>query len=288
MKDLLFDEFADYVERNATTNRAELRGAVRAARRTDFRGFVDAIAADAAEPGNDLLRRFGRHLFGRFATLYPVFFIGLRSAREFLLEVAPHVHESLTNLYPATDFPTLRICETGGDIRVEYRSRRDLAPLAEGLLVGCFDYFGAPATIVREPLSVPSGYGCRFVVRESAAGTESRESVTGQAGRKDDSAAERSPGASSTRKGRTRAELVMKAICTRFLALVALLTLLFTAPTVEALTFHVTNTNNAGIGSLREATLDANQSSGPDSITFALGASMAKTPSSQTRSTESD
>jgi Chlamydia polymorphic membrane protein (Chlamydia_PMP) repeat len=42
------------------------------------------------------------------------------------------------------------------------------------------------------------------------------------------------------------------------------------APVARALTFSVTNTNDAGVGSLRQAILDANSDVGADTITFAV------------------
>ncbi len=42
---------------------------------------------------------------------------------------------------------------------------------------------------------------------------------------------------------------------------------------VHAATFNVTNTNDSGPGSLRQAILDANANAGHDTITFGAGAS---------------
>ena len=44
-------------------------------------------------------------------------------------------------------------------------------------------------------------------------------------------------------------------------------------PQVILAIFTVTNTNDSGPGSLRQAILDANASAGADTITFAIGAS---------------
>ena len=50
------------------------------------------------------------------------------------------------------------------------------------------------------------------------------------------------------------------------------LALLIFAPFSHGATFTVTNTNNAGAGSLRRAVSDANAAAGADIIEFALGA----------------
>ena len=47
-------------------------------------------------------------------------------------------------------------------------------------------------------------------------------------------------------------------------------TLLAATGPISAVTFTVTNTNDAGAGSLRQAILDANASAGADDIVFAI------------------
>src|SRR6266446_4509359 len=55
-----------------------------------------------------------------------------------------------------------------------------------------------------------------------------------------------------------------------------LATILFVSPAI-ANTFTVTNTSDSGVGSLRQAILDANASSGPDTIAFNIPGSGVKT-----------
>jgi hypothetical protein len=168
MTDLLVSEFAEFSEGEVgaeITRRAF--GPAPARPRRDLRSLASALASEARLPEDEVLRRFGRYLFARFATLYPVFFTGVRSARELLLEVAPRVHDDLHHLQPTASFPSLRCtASSAADIEVEYRSQHDLAPLAEGLLLGCFDHFDSRAAIRRDELPGAEGYACRFVIRD--------------------------------------------------------------------------------------------------------------------------
>ena len=165
MTPLFLREFADFVE-------SELGGAAAARLRTtppgraDLRELAAALAPGGAN--GELLRRFGCSLFGRLATLYPALFCGARSWRELLLDVAPRVHAELQALQPDAELPVLcsrRLYD--GRVEVEYRSPRDLEPLAEGLLLGCLDYFGATGSVTRQIHPGTEAHVCRFIVRSS-------------------------------------------------------------------------------------------------------------------------
>lgn len=166
MTDLLLRELLDFVEREFG---AELRGRLCEASGRDagdLRRLVAALPAAQALGVDAILYRFGRQLFARFAALYPAVFAGPTSARELLLEVAPRVHDELRVHQPRADLPELRARDLGpGRIEVEYRSARGLADLAEGVLRGCLDYYGAPAELHREESGAASGAVCRFVVQ---------------------------------------------------------------------------------------------------------------------------
>lgn len=60
-------------------------------------------------------------------------------------------------------------------------------------------------------------------------------------------------------------------------ALMALFTLIVSAITISAATFTVTNANDSGAGSLRQAVLDANAAAGADTIVFNSSFNTAQT-----------
>ena len=164
MTSLLLRELADFVERELGVDAAaRLLIAAEEDAQPDVRRLL-AVAAAGCDV-EDTLRRFGRSFFVRLTGLYPVVFSGIRSWRELLLDVAPRVHPDLYTLQPDADFPSVscRALEAGG-VEIEYRSPRDLGALAEGMLLGCLDYFGSPAAVARQPLKVDAGYASRFVI----------------------------------------------------------------------------------------------------------------------------
>lgn len=120
-------------------------------------------------PGPELLCRFGSHLFGRFATLYPVFFIELDSAFAFLAQINGYVHDEVQKLHPDAEFPRFE-CTTRADggLDMQYRSARPFADLAEGLIRGCVAWFGESIEVTRVDVVPGDGTVARFVLRGHA------------------------------------------------------------------------------------------------------------------------
>jgi hypothetical protein len=132
--------------------------------------LVRQLAAITGRPAAELLRRFGTHLFHRFAAIYPVFFRGSRDCVGFLSRVPDDVHGDLRRFHPDAELPELHCSRLGArHLVIEYRSSRSLADLAEGLLQGCIEYFGDDLALSREDLDAADpGQAARFVVREAA------------------------------------------------------------------------------------------------------------------------
>src|SRR6185369_1145878 len=63
-----------------------------------FLALVDRVATQAALTRRAVLERFGVHLFGRFAALYPAFFVG-GSAMDLLRTINTYVHGEVQKLY---------------------------------------------------------------------------------------------------------------------------------------------------------------------------------------------
>ena len=129
----------------------------------EFQALVDRLAARAGLSRAEFLRRFGRHLFGRLVALFPVFFGGSGSVLDLLADFDRIVHDEVRRL-GGLDPPHLECRRLGPDrVEVTYRSRRDLADLAEGLIQGCADHLGEPIELRRAPDPEP---GCvRYRIR---------------------------------------------------------------------------------------------------------------------------
>jgi hypothetical protein len=104
-------------------------------------------------PVPDLVSAFGRHLFGRFHTLYPAFFQGADGAFDFLERVESIIHIEVRKLYPDAELPVFECTRPApGQLVMLYRSQRPFADLAGGLIQGCIEHFGEPIVVRREEL----------------------------------------------------------------------------------------------------------------------------------------
>jgi len=92
----------------------------------------------------DLLYAYGTHLFGRFVTLFPGFFVAHQSAASFLVGLESHVHTEVRKLYATARPPLFTFeAEPDGRLILEYRSNRGLWKFAHGLLEACLAHYGS-------------------------------------------------------------------------------------------------------------------------------------------------
>jgi hypothetical protein len=167
MKGIILNEFADFADRIAPAATLDLtagNGLDRA--RSGDGGYQPEALLHLARHAGDaaglstagVLQRFGIHLFGRFAALYPFFFVDGMSCFEFLAGLNTRVHGEVLKLHPGAEFPHLECAHPAADrLELTYRSERGLADLAEGLLLGCIAYFGEPIALERNVPEVDAG-----------------------------------------------------------------------------------------------------------------------------------
>jgi hypothetical protein len=170
MVDMILRELSDFLEPEfGRTVALEALRQARAHPDADLRLVFAGLTRSPSLSDDELLRRFGRHLFPRLAALFPAVFEGLQNWRELLLQIAPRVHAELLTLQPDAQFPTL-VCRPLADeaVEVEYRSPRNLAPLAQGMLLGCLDYFGESGAVSCENLAAEGEHAALLVVRLQA------------------------------------------------------------------------------------------------------------------------
>jgi Haem-NO-binding len=121
---------------------------------SELHALAAALAAEIGETAATVLRHFGRDLFPTLAGLYPIFFHGVDSALAFLERTDRLVHSELIKMIPDAEFPRFVIKRHGAHrLEMTYHSRRALADFAEGLMLGCGDYFATPLHIQRDELS---------------------------------------------------------------------------------------------------------------------------------------
>jgi hypothetical protein len=170
MKAIIFNEFANFADRIAPAATLALDTAPERMRRATDGYPLDALlrlvrhTAEAARltPAG-VLQRFGIHLFGRFAALYPAFFVDGMTCFEFLGGLDTRVHGEVLKLHPGAEFPRFDAVRPDTDrLELVYRSERGLADLAEGLLLGCIAHFGESIALERDSSGADDGRVARF------------------------------------------------------------------------------------------------------------------------------
>ena len=164
MKGVVFTEYLDFVASVAgdevvddMIDAADLPsgGVYTAVGKYDYRemvALVTELSKILDQPASDLVRAFGRHLFGRFAEGYPAFFEAPKDAFEFIETIEGHIHVEVRKLYPDAELPTLdarRVSDSR--LTVEYASCRPFGDLCIGLIEGCADHYGEKVTIQHAP-----------------------------------------------------------------------------------------------------------------------------------------
>lgn len=101
----------------------------------------------------DLLQAYGKHLFGRFAKLYPNYVDPNDNAFSFLKKIENYIHVEVYKLYPEAELPKFEIRDIDEHhFEMIYNSPRGLADFAEGLIKGCITYFEEDIVLEREDL----------------------------------------------------------------------------------------------------------------------------------------
>jgi len=116
-------------------------------------------------PVPELLHAYGKHLFGRFAVLFPQMFEGVSGADEFLAQVDGHIHVEVRKLYPEAELPEFDARRTEEGFVLEYRSERPFAHFAAGLIQGCLEHYGDDREVAHEALEPGDGTHARFVIQ---------------------------------------------------------------------------------------------------------------------------
>ena len=137
---------------------------------SELQELARRLGEATANPPAELLRRFGIVLFHYFAAMYPVFFAGVDSALGFLSRTETYIHGELIKLYPDAQFPRFDVRQpSANQLEMVYRSRRELADLAEGLIAGCAEHFGESIAVRRENLRGDDEQAVRFTVSTAPA-----------------------------------------------------------------------------------------------------------------------
>ena len=181
MKGIVFTEFLEIVEDTFSPDIAdeiieashlENDGAYTAVGTYHHAELIELISHLSKQTKVDiplLVKTFGIYLFGRFVALYPVFFENNTSCFGFLQMIENHVHVEVKKLYPDAELPSFktRLLEENV-LEMIYQSQRPFAPLAEGLMLGCIQYYHEEIDINITDLSADKNKHVKFVLSKKS------------------------------------------------------------------------------------------------------------------------
>lgn len=176
MKGIIFTEFLEMVESKhgyelvdfLLTRDGLISGGVYTAIGTydasEMFVLVSAYTAKTGQTADEVLRGFGKHMFGVFKEKYPEMIDGAGSAFDFLESIEAHIHVEVRKLYPEAELPTFAVRRLGAKkLEMNYFSARRMAGLAHGLIESAMAHFGEQASISRVNLKEDESE-VRFVI----------------------------------------------------------------------------------------------------------------------------
>lgn len=162
MKGVVFTEFLEMVETAYSPDLADdiiessdlpsggVYTAVGTYDAAEMTALVGSLSERVDMPVPDLLRAYGRFLFGRFGEMYPGFFTGDGDVLDFLAGIERVIHSEVHKLYPDAELPRFTVTRpTSDQLVMVYRSPRRLGDLAEGLISGAVAHFDEPCQVTR-------------------------------------------------------------------------------------------------------------------------------------------
>lgn len=112
----------------------------------------------------ELLKTYGKYLFGTFKKAYPTFIEVANNAFDFLESIENYIHVEVLKLYPDAELPSFETQRhSEHELHMIYHSERKMAPFAEGLIESCLLHFNEPATITTEKLN-EDGSIVKFII----------------------------------------------------------------------------------------------------------------------------
>lgn len=166
MKGLIFTEFIDMVESRwgisvvddiVETTQPQSGGAYTSVENYAFaelEAYLRELSAISDLSVSDLIIEFGIYLAHSFVEKFPEFFANTDCTFDVLKLVDEHIHVEVTRLHPDAVLPTFSYSMLAANkMLLRYESVRNLADLAEGVVLGCAKIFDENLTIERAVLS---------------------------------------------------------------------------------------------------------------------------------------
>lgn len=114
---------------------------------TDLGAIVVAVSGLLGVSESAVLVLVGREGFGPLARRHPKIVSEFDSWRDLLVHLDDIIHPEVRKIYSSADAPEFVATTVEAGLLLEYRSRRGLCHLAEGLARGVADWFGTPVEV---------------------------------------------------------------------------------------------------------------------------------------------
>ena len=184
MKGVVFTEFLQLVEEKFGYEMVDSvllkacpanHGAYTSVGTYDCQELIDMVVAlsekvDIATP--ELVKAFGKYLFGKFTSGYSEQISGFTTSFELLEKVEDYIHVEVRKLYPGAELPTFSYQRPDENTLVmTYQSNRPFADLCEGLIEECIVHFKEDVLLHRENLN-EDGTAAQFTMTRQSTMTE--------------------------------------------------------------------------------------------------------------------
>jgi len=159
------DEIADQIIEASDLSSAGAYTSVGTYGHQEIVQLVSHLSTETGISSPDLLKTYGKHLFGRFSTSYGHFIDPTNSLFEFMHSIQNYIHVEVHKLYPDAELPHIA-CEqvSPKQLSVTYKSERPFADFAEGLTLGAIAHFDEPVELKRVKTSKDSACFAKFLL----------------------------------------------------------------------------------------------------------------------------
>ena len=126
--------------------------------------LVVELGKRSGMPLPDLLKAFGRYLFGTFKTSYASMFESAGDGFEFLESIDQEIHVEVLKLYPDAELPSFKTERKEDNVlQMDYHSDRAMGALAHGLIEASGEHYNEGFDIVMQPQTEDGKY-VRFLI----------------------------------------------------------------------------------------------------------------------------
>jgi hypothetical protein len=104
-------------------------------------------------PIKDLMKAFGKYLFSKLATMHPEIIKNISDPFDLLQRIEETIHVEVKKLYSDARPPMFEtVSRTNHQLVITYQSLRKLGDVAEGLILGCGEYYRVNLSVEQIPL----------------------------------------------------------------------------------------------------------------------------------------